>query len=168
MVERQVEREPDPDHEAGELDRPPGLEREREHAGSQKRREHSREPRLQPASQRVRHACTLRRKRRAAYFAPMSVSAAGYAHCAGAPARASVRVASVSAGTVESGVSTIQPSAVSSSCSATSVGAAGRRNPRMNPVAQMIWLGAVHLGGDTEAPVAAGRSSGSSQPRPGG
>ena len=47
------------------------------------RREHADEPRLEPASQRVRHAWTLRRKRRAAYFAPARVSAAGNAHCAG-------------------------------------------------------------------------------------
>ena len=57
-----------------------------------------------PSSQRVRHALTLRRNACATYFAPASVSAAGNAHCAGTPASASVRVSSVSAGTVASGV----------------------------------------------------------------
>ena len=54
--------------------------------------------------QRVGHDSILARKRRAAYFAPASVSAAGNAHCAETPASASVRVSSVSAGTVESRV----------------------------------------------------------------
>ena len=77
MVGARVEREPDGEHQARELERPPGLEREREHAGGDDRQQRGREPRLDPALQRVGHRCTLRRKRRAAYFIPTSVSAAG-------------------------------------------------------------------------------------------
>ena len=58
--------------------------------------------RLDAAGQRVRH--TRLRKPWAAYFAPAIVSAAGNAHCAATPASESVRVSSVSAATVESGV----------------------------------------------------------------
>ena len=49
--------------------------------------------RLEPASQRVRHRFTRRRNPCAAYRAPVSVSAPGNAHCAQAPASASVACA---------------------------------------------------------------------------
>ena len=54
------------------------------------------------------------------------------------PASASVRVPSVSAGTVESGASTIQRPRVSSPCSATSRASSGScSKPRRKPVAQI-------------------------------
>ena len=90
------------------------------------------------ASQRVGHRSILCRKRRAAYFMPTSVSAAGYAHWPGTPASESVRVRSVSAGTVESGARTIQRPSVSRPCSSTSRRRSGScSKPRRKPVAQM-------------------------------
>ena len=83
------------------------------------RRKDRRQPGLETAPQRERHASTLRRKARAAYFAPMSVSAAGKAHCPETPASESVRAESVSAGTVESGARRIQFPCVSRPCEAT-------------------------------------------------
>ena len=41
-----VEREPDPEHQSGELHRPPGLQRQAEHAGDEERREGCRDPGL--------------------------------------------------------------------------------------------------------------------------
>ena len=70
----EVEREQGRDHRARELHRPPASQGGREHDGGQQRRQERREPRLEPASQRVRH---LRRKAWAAKRAPASVSAAG-------------------------------------------------------------------------------------------
>ena len=94
----------DADHQRRELERPPVPMQRRSTQAANSSGTSDGEPRLEPASQRVRHACTLRRNPRAAYFMPTSVSAAGNAHCAGRPASASVRAPSVSAGTVESGV----------------------------------------------------------------
>src|SRR5207244_13042222 len=106
-VVEQVGGEADAEHQPGGLEWPPLVQ----HGGERRRREErpdrGGEPRLEPASQRERHRLTLRRKPRAATFMPTSVSAAGNAHCAGAPARTRVRVPSVSCGTVESGPSTI-------------------------------------------------------------
>ena len=93
---------------ADQLERPPDVQDGRQHGRGGERQERGREPRLDPASQRVGHDSILRRNPRAATFIPTSVSAAGKAHCAETPARASVRVASVSAGTVESSARTIQ------------------------------------------------------------
>ncbi len=69
------------------------------HAAASDRQERG-DARLDPSSQRVRHASTRARKPWATYRAPESVSAAGNAHCAETPASASVRRPSVSAGTV--------------------------------------------------------------------
>ena len=75
-----VEEGSDAEHEPCELDRPPRLQHERENAPCDEWSERGRDPRLDAPSQRVRHAFTFRRKRRAAYLAPVSVSAAGNAH----------------------------------------------------------------------------------------
>src|SRR5262249_31749053 len=140
VVDEQVERDADPDHQAGELERPPVRRDGRERRCDEQRREHRDEPRLEPAPQRVRHRFTLRRNPCATYFMPTSVSAAGYVHCEGTPASASVCVSSVSPGTVASGARTIQRSCVSSACSATSPASSGScAKPRRNPVAQMTW-----------------------------
>src|SRR5207248_1593375 len=113
VVHEQVEREPDPEHEREELDRPPALQRERD----EERRQAGDDARLDAADQRVRH--TRLRNARAAYFAPAIVSAAGNAHCAATPAIESVRESSVSEATVESASSSIQRSCVGRSCAAT-------------------------------------------------
>ncbi len=76
-MEDEVEREPGRDHRACERERPPGAEGEREARRRERGEERRRKPRLHPASQREGHACTLRRKPRAANFIPTSVSAAG-------------------------------------------------------------------------------------------
>ena len=98
VVDRHVEREPDPEHQPGELERPPLVQDRREHRGDEERQHRRGEPRLDPASQRVGHRSILCRKPRAAIFIPTSVSAAGNAHWPGTPASESVRVESVSAG----------------------------------------------------------------------
>ena len=98
---------------------------------------------------------TLRRNRRAAYFIPTSVSAAGYAHWPGTPATTSVRVPSVSAGTVESAASTSQRPSVSRPCSSTSRRSSGScSKPRLKPVAQMTCSAPFDLGADPEAALA--------------
>ena len=114
VVELDVERDADGSHQGCQLDRPPAVQGRPEDAGDEDHRQEGREAGLEPALQRVGHALILRRNARAATFAPTIVSAAGKAHCAGAPARASVRVWSVTPGTVESGSSTIRPATVSS------------------------------------------------------
>jgi hypothetical protein len=58
--------EPDAHHERGEPERPPLPKERGRDRGGEKRRERRDDPRLEPASQRVRHALTLERKRRAA------------------------------------------------------------------------------------------------------
>src|SRR6185436_11326575 len=109
------------------------LQRERH----RQRRQHRHDAGLDPANQRVRHTRLL--KALAAYLAPAIVSAAGNAHCAATPATESVRAASVSTGTVESGSSTIQRSCVVSSCASTRSASSGSlRKPRRKPVAAII------------------------------
>src|SRR4029078_6451198 len=108
-----------------DLDRPPAVQRQRKNAGDDKRHDRREEPRFDSSCQRVRHLFTALRKPYAAYFAPASVSAAGYAHWAAIPARASVRSSFVRAGTVESEASTIQSPWVSGPCSATSCASSG-------------------------------------------
>src|SRR5581483_260725 len=105
VIELQVERDPDGGHERAELERPPQSERRGRRAAGEEGKQQRRDPRLDAASQRVRH---LASSPLAAYFAPTSVSAAGNAHCPATPARASARRPSLSAGTVESRSSTIQ------------------------------------------------------------
>ena len=94
VVHRRVEREADGGHDGGELERPPLVQGERETARDEEGAEHGGEPRLEAAPQREGHRRTRWRNRRAAYFIPTSVSAAGYAHWAGTPASESVREAS--------------------------------------------------------------------------
>ena len=110
------------------------------------------------------------RNARAAYLAPASVSAAGNAHWAGAPASESVRPLSVSAGTVESGASTIHRRASRARESSTRSrqqrvvaaspgGSLSRRSPAPPRSAAVST---------TERAAALARSTGSSQSRPGG
>ena len=96
------------EHQPHQLERPPDVQDGRQHCRDEERQQRGSEPGLDSASQRVGHDSILRRNPRAATFIPTSVSAAGKAHCAETPARASVRVVSVSAGTVESSARTIQ------------------------------------------------------------
>ena len=77
VVEADVKCKPGADHGSRELDRPPGVEGERCRTGREEWQQRRRKPRLQASSQRVRHASTRLRKRRAAYFIPTRVSAAG-------------------------------------------------------------------------------------------
>ena len=74
VVKQEVECQSYRDHECGQLDRPPVPHDRGDQGGQCKWDERRREPRLEPASQRVGHRFTARRNRRAAYFAPMSVS----------------------------------------------------------------------------------------------
>ena len=53
-------------HQRHELDRPPPMQRTREHAGAEQHRHQCRQPRLGPSPQRVRHALILPRNRWAA------------------------------------------------------------------------------------------------------
>ena len=94
------------------------MQRGGEQAGGEQRQQQRREPRLEPASQRVGHACTLRRNAaRRVLRADERVGCRETPTAPATPASASVRVSSVSAGTVESGSRTIQPAAVSRPCS---------------------------------------------------
>ena len=160
VVERDVERDADHDHQRGELERPPAVRQGSGDPGADEHGEQCREPRLDPAPQRVRHACTLPRKRRAAYFAPASVSAPGKAHWPGAPATASVLVASVSAGTVESGAEH-EPAGrrFRDRGRRRAARAAGRsRKPRRKPVAQMTCADPFSVGSTRKRPSAAARA----------
>src|SRR4051812_3162868 len=105
MVDLEVERDTDRDHQPAELEGPPALPRGAQQTADGERHDERRETRFETAPQRVRHRLS---SPLAANLAPTSVSAAGKAHCAAAPASVSVRRPSVSEGTVESASSTIQ------------------------------------------------------------
>ena len=153
----------------GELERPPFVQAESEAARGEEGDEHGGEPRLEAARQRERHRRTRCRNCRAAYFIPTSVSAAGYAHCAGTPASASVRDASVRPGTEQSSARTIQRASVSSPCSSTRRRSSGScRKPLRKPVAQITCSAPFSSGSTRKRPSRAARSIGSSHSRPGG
>ena len=61
VVGEDVERQPDRGHQPDSLNRPPAVQDRRQHARRRHHRQERREPRLDPSSQRVRHALTLRR-----------------------------------------------------------------------------------------------------------
>ena len=112
-----------PSISADQLERPPvvqdrGRARPRRGTGS----ERGGEPRLDSASQRVGHRLDPAPEPARRDLHPDERVGRRERPLRGTPASASVRVASVSAGTVESSASTIQRSSVSSPCSATSRG----------------------------------------------
>ena len=169
VVHGRVERETDQEHQPDQLEGPPLVQDRREHGGDEDGRDRAGQPRLDAAPQRVGHETTRRLKRRAATFIPTSVSAAGYAHWPGTPASASVRVASVRPGTVESSARTIQRSSLSSPCSSTSRASSGScRNPALNPVAQITCSAPSTVGEMRKRPSRSAASIGASQARPGG
>src|SRR5438034_1034087 len=165
-VVSEIERHRHREHRRRERDGPPLLGRGRDGKRRSKRRRERGDSGLDATSQRVRH---LRRKACAAYRAPISVSAAGYAHWACTPARASVRVSSVRDGTVESRSRTIHRSFVASPCSSTSLDRSGScRYPRRKPVAQMTCSAPFTAASTLKRPFASACASGSSHSRPGG
>src|SRR5581483_3917780 len=122
------------EHQPDELDRPPAVDGERD----QQRRQRRHEAGLDAAGQRVRH--TRWANARALYFAPAIVSAAGKAHWPAMPATDSVRLSSVSPGTVEPAWRTSQRSCVSRRWASTRSARSGSsRHPRRNPVAAITW-----------------------------
>src|ERR671918_1178595 len=169
MVERDVGSEANAEHQRGQLERPPDVKGGRQHSRREEREERDPDPRLEAPPQRVRHRSTLRRNPCAAYRAPASVSAAGYAHCPGAPTSESVRSAPVSEDTVESGASTIQSPPTASPWSPTR--RARRRScwkPFRNPVAQITWSAPSSSAATRKRPSRVARSRGSSHSRPTG
>src|SRR5262249_33171901 len=150
-------------HHGDELDRPPAVKPDRDQERGQRREE----PRLDASSQRVRHVRS--RKRRAAYFAPAIVSAAGNAHCPATPAIDNVRRSSVSWGTVEPGARTIHRSWTARSCSSTRRdNSSSLRKPRRKPVAAITWSEPLSSAATRKRPSATAAASAASNRSSGG
>jgi hypothetical protein len=77
VVRGDVERDADREHQADELERPPFVQQRRRERRGEHGEDGGGEAALEPSSQRVRHEVTFLAKRRAAYFIPIRVSAAG-------------------------------------------------------------------------------------------